>query len=1457
MTPRLAYYFLSLFGAAVLSAQAPLTCSVSAASTPMLRSSGSAEAVSDLLLNCTGGVPTALGQAVPPTTITFTSNAAITSKQLDSSLEALMLAEEPSPAIQSLCTGSCTVLGTGNGVGVYNGTPGHANIFPGSQAGANAVSFVAIPLDPPGSNSNRMLRFTNLRVDATSLSPGLPVTFTMTVSGNPSLIVQGGSAVGGMVQSALSVSSSGGQVGPNGLSQFNVSFTEGFASVFKTRTTAVDASTSPPPVNQNNPGQVFPGAESIFYNGALPGSLANAGLADSGTRVLISFSGIPQGVQILPQTTVAIGQSSGVLRLAAVNANGSGAFSPGTAAALSPDANGSIVVVYEVLAADPGSIERADVPFQVIYAPGAPRIDNLSVSAGLAPTGGAVVPRFGGLSTVQISTLGISQKSIPRGSVGVPYTFTFTPSGGVAPFTWAATGLPSGLTLSTSGVLSGTPTLEFNGTINVKVTDASRNSVSTALNLSIVTGFVITTTQVPNATVGVSYNTPILTAGGSGTVTFTLGTSTGTGQSQVPPGLALSSSGVLNGTPIATGTYSFAVMAADSAGHSDMEVFTVVVAPALLLPTPSTLSGGAVGTPYSATIMAQGGTPPYSFSTTNNPPPGLTLSVNGLLSGTPTVGGPFTFTVKVTDAQGVSVSKQFMVTFTAVTGQLQSSPTSLSFSAVAGGDAPPPQTLQITSGSIPTTFAVATDSGSSGSASPRWLSVQTGSATTPTAIQVSVDPSQIMGTSADGRIVLTVPANPQQQALIIPVHVDIGAGSGPQLDVSPSQIRVVTKSATPTAQTQTLLVRNAGSGGAINFTASVVQASPWLSVLPVTGSTAYNTTTPLTVTVNPQGLKPGSYRDSIHVAGGGSSVDVPVSLYVAPTGPVLQLDTLGTRFSTIQGAGTSFTQTVRIFDVGDSGTAVNWTADVLTGAGWVTLTPTTGTSTPTQPGTLTLGLTSSAATLPVGQNWALVRIADPAALASPQFVTVELDVAPASTSAQPQLSDGFLYFSAAAGSAALQTGSFQINTSSVSPVNFLVSATTNSGGLWLTATSSVSSVSTAGPATVKVAVNPAGLNAGIYKGQVNVLEATDLRTKDVTLVVTAAASAAAPEAQAVSREATCGATSIAVTMGALSTSFNVPAGSPTNITAQVNDNCGNAIPNANVVATFSNGETPKPMNNDGVSNVYTATFAPASPLANQAVTITATLAPLTQGKQVLSGSVPASQGAQVSIAAGGVLNNLNPKIGGALAPGEVVAIFGSNLTSQTAQPSAIPLLTTVNNSSILANGTKMPLYFLSSGQVNAELPLELPQTPSAVIVATNNGVLSLPEIVMTTTVDPGVAAPGGPLIAQHADFSLVTPASPAKAGEALVMYLVGMGATNPSGTTGSPAPQALAPTVVQPTVTVDGQAATLYYAGLTPGGIGLYQINFQVPTSATPGNLDVVVMQGTVTANTSKLIVGK
>lgn len=188
----------------------------------------------------------------------------------------------------------------------------------------------------------------------------------------------------------------------------------------------------------------------------------------------------------------------------------------------------------------------------------------------------------------------------------------------------------------------------------------------------------------------------------------------------------------------------------------------------------------------------------------------------------------------------------------------------------------------------------------------------------------------------------------------------------------------------------------------------------------------------------------------------------------------------------------------------------------------------------------------------------------------------------------------------------------------------------------------------------------------------------------------------------------------------------------------------------------------------------------------------------------------------------------------------------------------MPLVTDFQGTSVLIGGLLAPIYYTSAGQLNVQLPAELkPNQTYSMLVSVNNA-LSVPQNIIVGSTTPGVAAfPDGRLIAQHSDVgaTLVDANHPAKAGETLVMYLDGMGATNPVVPSAAAAPGAepLARVTETPQVTVDGETAAIVYAGLTPFSVGLYQIDFTIPKDAKTGNLTVVVTQNGTTANTTTI----
>lgn len=158
----------------------------------------------------------------------------------------------------------------------------------------------------------------------------------------------------------------------------------------------------------------------------------------------------------------------------------------------------------------------------------------------------------------------------------------------------------------------------------------------------------------PSGTAGQPYSKTITASGGSCPYTFTVSSGS------LPNGLTLSSGGVLSGTPTSSGSFTFTIKAMDNRQCSGSRQYTVPIVCSSITVSPSTLSDGVVGQSYSKTITASGGSSPYTFTVLSGSlPTGLTLSSGGVLSGTPTVYGTFTFTIQANDNRQCTGSRAY------------------------------------------------------------------------------------------------------------------------------------------------------------------------------------------------------------------------------------------------------------------------------------------------------------------------------------------------------------------------------------------------------------------------------------------------------------------------------------------------------------------------------------------------------------------------------------------------------------------------------------------------------------------------------------------------------------------------------------------------------------------------------------------------------------------------------
>ncbi len=233
----------------------------------------------------------------------------------------------------------------------------------------------------------------------------------------------------------------------------------------------------------------------------------------------------------------------------------------------------------------------------------------------------------------------------------------------------------------------------------------------------------------------------------------------------------------------------------------------------------------------------------------------------------------------------------------------------------------------------------------------------------------------------------------------------------------------------------------------------------------------------------------------------------------------------------------------------------------------------------------------------------------------------------------------------------------------------------------------------------------------------------------------------------------------------------------------------------------------------------------------------------------------ATQCAVPTIYAGGVVNSAD--YGPVISSGSIVAIYGANLAANTVVATEKPLPTSLDGVSVLvaAGGQELPaaLFFVSAGQINAQLPYGLGGQQVTIRVRTSAGTSNAIQIALqafsprffTKTAD----GQGEALLVHYPSYELVSEAWPAEPEEVVILYVSGLGEVTPAITAGMPAGDnaTLGPlnSVMHPVeVRIGGQQTAFLWAGLAPGFAGLYQVNLIMPATLPTGMAEITVLCG-------------
>jgi hypothetical protein len=466
----------------------------------------------------------------------------------------------------------------------------------------------------------------------------------------------------------------------------------------------------------------------------------------------------------------------------------------------------------------------------------------------------------GGTYTLVIScqTINVTNPATTTGTAGSAFSQTFTQTGAIggATFTLASGTLPAGLTLSSAGLLSGTPTQTGSFPITVTVTDGNGCTGTSSTYTLVINCQTITVTN-PATTSGV--------AGSPFSQTFTqssaIGGATFTTSSTLPAGLTLSAGGVLSGTPTQTGSFPIVVTATDGNGCTGTgATYTLVIAcQTITVSNPGTTTG-TVNAAFSQTFTQSGAIGGASFSTASTLPAGLTLSTAGVLSGTPTQTGSFPIVVTVTDGNGCTGSG---ATYTLVIG-CQTITVTNPGTTTGTVNSPFSQTFTQTGGFGTTTFSTV-------STLPAGLTLASNGTLSGTPTQVGSFPITVTATDSNG-------CTGTGAAYTLVISCQTITVTNPALTSSPA--------GTPFSQSFT----QTGAFGSATFTtASTLPTGLTLSTAGVlSGTPSGSGTFPIVVTVT----------DANGCTGTGATYNLTITCpVITVTNPATSTGTAGTAFS--------------------------------------------------------------------------------------------------------------------------------------------------------------------------------------------------------------------------------------------------------------------------------------------------------------------------------------------------------------------------------------------------------------------------------------------------------------------------------------------------------------------------------------------------------------------------------
>jgi uncharacterized protein (TIGR03437 family) len=734
-------------------------------------------------------------------------------------------------------------------------------------------------------------------------------------------------------------------------------------------------------------------------------------------------------------------------------------------------------------------------------------------------------------------------------------------------------------------------------------------------------------------------------------------------------------------------------------------------------------------------------------------------------------------------------------------------PTQLTFATTTNGS-PASQSFTISSAGGALSWTA------SGFAS--WISLSATSGTTPSTVTVSINTNGLTPGPYNSSISIA-----SSGASVSPqvVNVSLSVTPGASIGVSQNQMSFTGTIGGTAPAAQTLLIFGPTNSSALSVTlkASTTSGGNWLVASPASGSTPLQAS----IAVSTAGLSAGTYNGAVTVSSGDASnspltVGVTLTLNNAPT---IQVTPASLAFTGTVGGSSPASQLLSATLSGaGTATGIAATATTTSGGPWLSVANAGSLANVTASLTVSVNL----AGLGAGTYSGSISLASTGASNTPLAVPVTLTV----SAPQIQVAPSSLSFTAMQGGANPAAQTVSASLQPLGSAAFTATASTVSGGSWLSVTNGGSANSVT---TLNVLANISGLPLGVYTGAVSVASTGASNTPVSIPVTLTIASTQNPPTLAVSPA---------------SMLFTTQAGSgsaPATQTFTV-QNIGGAGGGSGaigftlqVATTNGGGWLAISKTTDVTPSTVTVTATPGS-LAQGGYNGSITITPLASSGA--TGTLTLPVGLAISapaISPGGVVNAAI--FNATVSQGAIISLFGVNLSAGTAAAASTPLPVTLGGTQVLINGSAAPLFYVSPLQINAQMLPGLSGSVTITVVSgTTTGVTTTVQVVNEA---PGIfVASGTQGAVLNQDFSPNSSTNPAAAGSVVQIFATGLGSTNPPLASGQPgASSAPFNTTVNPvTATINGQNAPVSFAAAAPGFVGLFQVNATVPSNTPAGN---------------------